>query len=78
MCLAVPHRIIALRAANRALALAGAVETEIRTDLVPGLKEGDLVLVHAGFAIERLLPEEGEELERLWEEVRELAGPQTR
>ncbi|HPA59758.1 MAG TPA: HypC/HybG/HupF family hydrogenase formation chaperone, partial [Synergistales bacterium] len=56
MCLAVPHRIIALRAANRALALAGAVETEIRTDLVPGLGEGDLVLVHAGFAIERLLP----------------------
>ncbi|HOI80771.1 MAG: HypC/HybG/HupF family hydrogenase formation chaperone [Thermovirgaceae bacterium] len=78
MCLAVPHRIIALRATNRALALAGAVETEIRTDLVPGLGEGDLVLVHAGFAIERLLPEEGEELERLWEEVRELAGPQTR
>ena len=78
MCLAVPHRIIALRAANRALALAGAVETEIRTDLVPGLGEGDLVLVHAGFAIERLLPEEGEELERLWEKVRELAGPQTR
>ncbi len=77
MCLAVPHRIIELKAANRALALAGAVETEIRTDLVSGLGEGDLVLVHAGFAIERLLPEEGEELERLWEEVRELAGPQS-
>jgi hydrogenase expression/formation protein HypC len=75
MCLAIPHRIIALKSPNRALALAGSVEVEIRTDLVPDIGEGDMVLVHAGFAIEKLLAEESEELEKLWEEIRELAGP---
>jgi hydrogenase maturation factor len=34
-----------------------------------------MVLVHAGFAIEKLFAEESEELEKLWEEIRELAGP---
>ena len=75
MCLAIPHRIIALKSPNRALALAGSVEVEIRTDLVPDIGEGDMVLVLAGFAIEKLLAEENEELEKVWEEIRELAGP---
>jgi len=75
VCLAIPHRVIALKGPNKALALAGPVEVEIRTDLVPHVKEGDMVLVHAGFAIERLLEEETGELEKLWEEIRELAGP---
>ncbi len=35
--------------------LAGAVETEIRTDLVPGLGEVIWCLSMPGFAIERLL-----------------------
>ncbi|HON33317.1 MAG TPA: HypC/HybG/HupF family hydrogenase formation chaperone [Synergistales bacterium] len=75
MCLAIPHKVIALKGANRALSLAGPVEVEIRTDLVPQIEVGDMVLVHAGFAIEKLLEEETEELEKLWEEIRELAGP---
>ena len=74
MCLAIPHRIMKLFDDNSALASAGAVETEIRVDLVPGLEIGDVVLVHAGFAIERLLEEHGEEVEALWDEVRRLAG----
>jgi len=32
------------------------------------------VLVHAGFAIEKLSPADSEELLALWEEVRSLAG----
>ncbi len=74
MCLAIPHRIIRLFDDKRALASAGAVETEIRVDLVPGLEIGDVVLVHAGFAIERLREEQGQEIEALWEEVRRMAG----
>ncbi|MDO9507844.1 MAG: HypC/HybG/HupF family hydrogenase formation chaperone [Thermovirgaceae bacterium] len=74
MCLAIPHRILRLFDDKRALASAGPVETEIRVDLVPGLEIGDVVLVHAGFAIERLLEEHGQEIEALWEEVRRMAG----
>ena len=74
MCLAIPHRILRLLDDKSALASAGAVEAEIRIDFVPGLEVGDVVLVHAGFAIERLLEEHGQEVEALWEEVRRLAG----
>ncbi|HPD97815.1 MAG TPA: HypC/HybG/HupF family hydrogenase formation chaperone [Synergistales bacterium] len=74
MCLAIPHRIRSLIDETRALASAGAVETEIRTDFVPGVEVGDVVLVHAGFAIEHLLEENGREVEALWEEVRRLAN----
>jgi hypothetical protein len=39
-----------------------------------GLKPGDTVLVHAGFAIEKLSPEDSDELKALWDELRALAG----
>jgi len=74
MCLAVPHVIQEIRDGKKALALAGAVRTEIRTDLVDFLSPGDTVLVHAGFAIEKLSPPDSEEVLALWEEVRRFAG----
>lgn len=74
MCLAVPHTIETILGEHRALAAAGAVRTEIRTDLVDDVEPGDTVLVHAGFAIEKLSPEDSEELKGLWDELRALAG----
>jgi len=74
MCLAVPHTIETILGEHRALAAAGAVRTEIRTDLVDDVEPGDTVLVHAGFAIEKLSPEDSEELMDLWDELRALAG----
>ncbi len=74
MCLAIPHVIQEIRDGNKAVALAGAVRTEIRTDLVDSPVPGDTVLVHAGFAIEKLSRADSEELIALWEEVRSLAG----
>ncbi len=74
MCLAVPHTIETILGEHRALAAAGAVRTEIRTDLVDDVEPGDTVLVHAGVAIEKLSPEDSEELKALWDELRALAG----
>lgn len=74
MCLAIPHKIIRMLDDKSAVAAAGPVETEIRTDLLPSASEGDVVLVHAGFAIEKLEPSEEAELEVLWDEVRRLAA----
>lgn len=74
MCLAAPHRIIEILDDNRALARAGSVVREIRTDLVGELCPGEDVLVHAGFAIQRITAEDGEELTALWDKIRDLAG----
>ncbi len=70
MCLAVPHTLVAITGAQTAIGRAGTIEVEIRTDLIDNPAVGESVLVHAGFAIERLRPEEATEIEALWEEIR--------
>ncbi|MCF4150778.1 HypC/HybG/HupF family hydrogenase formation chaperone [Dethiosulfovibrio sp. F2B] len=74
MCLAVPHVIIDLAQDGSAMAKAGAIVREIRTDLIDDPSVGDTVLVHAGFAIEKVSPEDSEELTAMWDKIRELAG----
>ena len=68
MCLAVPLKIIALDG-NKAVGEAMGMSRDIRVDFIPEPKLGDYVIVHAGFAIERL--PEGQALEDIeaWEEV---------
>jgi len=41
------------------------VSKEVRIDFLDGVKPGDYVLIHAGFAIERIRPDEAEETLRL-------------
>ena len=74
MCLAVPHRIEELRGDGSAIATAGPIRRSIRVDALPGAQVGDLVLVHAGFAIEKVRVADAAELEALWDEIREGAG----
>ena len=50
MCLAVPARIVELTD-DRAVVDALGNRYNIRTTLIPHVKLGDIVLVHAGFAI---------------------------
>jgi hydrogenase expression/formation protein HypC len=70
MCLAVPGRVIKLEG-NQAKVDFGGVRRDIRVDLVPGVREGDYVLVHAGFAIQVLDERAAEETLRAWEEAAE-------
>lgn len=74
MCLAIPHRIVEVLEGNRATARAGSVVREIRTDFIGSLEPGEDVLVHGGFAIQRISPEDGEELNDLWTKIRDIAG----
>nr|WP_321499686.1 HypC/HybG/HupF family hydrogenase formation chaperone [uncultured Dethiosulfovibrio sp.] len=74
MCLAIPHRIEEILEDNRATARAGSVVREIRTDFIGSPEPGEDVLVHGGFAIQRISPEDGEELNELWGKIRDLAG----
>ena len=74
MCLAVPHTLVEITGPSTAIGRAGTIEVEIRTDLIENPTPGDCVLVHAGFAIERLQPEEASEIDALWEEIRAISG----
>jgi hydrogenase expression/formation protein HypC len=54
MCLAVPAEIVEIRENDLALIDVGGVRREISLMLVEGVEVGDFVLVHAGFAIEKI------------------------
>ena len=70
MCLAVPYVIKEIFESGPALAVSNGVEVEIRLDLIENPTLGDTVLVHAGFAIQKLDEKESAELTALWEEIR--------
>ncbi len=70
MCLAYPYKIIEIKDEWTAVAEVQGVKTEIALYLLPEpVKEGDWVLVHVGFAIQKLNPEEAEETLRYWDEI---------
>ncbi len=60
MCLAVPAEVIEIVDATRARVSLGGVVKEIALHLVDGVAVGDYVLVHVGFALARIDPEEAQ------------------
>jgi len=52
----------------------GGVQREIGLQLVDEVAEGDFVIVHAGFAIQKLDEEAAQESLALFEEMARLAG----
>lgn len=68
MCLAVPLKLIKINGTD-AVGEAMGVRREIRVDFIPEPKLGDYVIVHAGFAIERLPEQQALEDLSAWEEV---------
>lgn len=68
MCLAVPLKIVKIDG-NNAQAEIDGVARQIRIDFVKDVKIGDYVIVHAGFAIEKLKEEDAIENLRLIREV---------
>lgn len=74
MCLATPMRIDKLLDGKRAVVSQGTVTVQVDVSLLPDPKPGDHVIVHAGFAIETLTPEEAEERILLFRRMAELTG----
>ena len=70
MCLAVPLKLIEINGSD-AVGEALGVKRAIRVDFIPEPKPGDYVMVHAGFAIERLPAEQAEDDLETWEELRD-------
>lgn len=54
MCLAVPTRVISIDGDMMATVEVGGVTRQVALDLVPETRVGDYVIVHVGFAIQRL------------------------
>ena len=70
MCLAVPLKLIEIHG-NDAVGEAMGMQRRLRVDFIPEPKIGDYVIVHAGFAIERLPEEQALEDIGAWEELRD-------
>lgn len=71
MCLAVPGRIESITD-DRGVVRVGGVTVEAILALVPDAKVGDYAVVHAGYAIQLLSPEEAEETLELMRQVLEM------
>jgi hydrogenase expression/formation protein HypC len=60
MCLAIPARVVDLPEAGMALVDVGGVQKRISLALVDGVACGDYVIVHVGYALALLDPEEAQ------------------
>ena len=58
MCLAIPTRVVELLPDNQALVDLGGVRKAISLELVDEVAVGDYVIVHVGYALTRLDPDE--------------------
>ncbi len=68
MCLAIPARIVELEKDNAVVDAMGN-RWKAKTTLLPEAKLGDLVLIHAGFAISLVDEEEAKETWQLLTEI---------
>jgi hydrogenase expression/formation protein HypC len=69
MCLAIPARIVGLEKDNAVVDAMGN-RWKAKTTLLPEAKLGDLVLIHAGFAISLV---DEEEAKQTWQLLAEIA-----
>lgn len=73
MCLALPGRIVSIQNGYAQIDYNG-VSKSASTRFFENGKAGDCVLVHAGFVIQILNQDEGDELEKLIEETMSFKG----
>ena len=73
MCLAIPLQLLEING-NTAIGEAMGMRREIRVDFIENPQVGDYVIVHAGFAIERLPEQQALDDLEAWEEVRNALG----
>jgi hydrogenase expression/formation protein HypC len=68
MCVSVPAKVIEINN-NTALVLMGKSRFKVSTSLLENVDVGDYVLIHTGFAIEKISPEAASEMVRLLREI---------
>jgi hydrogenase expression/formation protein HypC len=69
MCLAIPARVVELNDNDIAIVDLGGVRKDVSLALVEGVSVGDYVIIHVGYALTRLDPEEAEKTLELMAEA---------
>lgn len=72
MCLAIPCKVCELKDNDAAIIEVGGIRKEISLALVEDVAVGDYVIVHVGYALTRLDPEEAEKTLQTFAELGEL------
>jgi len=72
MCLAVPARVLSIEGDYAQVDFGGASK-KVCVTLLPDLEVGEYVIVHTGYAIERMKEEEAKKTLALFEEMAEMA-----
>ena len=70
MCLAIPAQVIERVGADEAMIDAGGVRKRVSLALVPDAVPGDFVIIHVGYALSKLDPDEAERTLALFDEAR--------
>ena len=73
MCLAVPAEVIEILDSDLGTVEVGGAKTRVNLSLVDGVSVGDFVLVHAGFAIEKVDETEARRTMELFEQLEQMA-----
>jgi len=69
MCLAVPMKLVEIDDLKNGKAEVGGVSYSVNLKLIPDAKIGDYIIIHAGFAIEKLDEEEAHKTLELFSET---------
>lgn len=69
MCLAIPGKILKIHKDKSADVDFGGIVRSAQLDLMPSVKAGDYVIVHAGFAIQKLMKKDAKETLKILKEA---------
>ena len=79
MCIAAPAHVVEINREDKILvADFGGARQQAKIDLLPEVELGDYVLIHAGYAIEKLSEEAAKESLEAWEELLEVLEEEDR
>ena len=74
MCLAIPARVVELLSGQQAVVDLSGVRKQVSIALVDDAQLGDYVIVHVGYAIGKIDPEEAERTLALFAELASAQG----
>lgn len=69
MCLAVPAKIIKIIDSDNALCDFNGIEKEVNVSLIANPSQGDWVIVHVGFALNRIDEKEAQKTQQLLQSI---------
>ena len=75
MCLAIPAKVEKKLPNDFAIVDVGGIKKEISTSLVPDIKEGDFVIIHVGFALNKLDEDEALKTLEMMEQISQSPPP---